>query len=657
MSLKMYPLCRRGCPGERKTFWRRVRALLRGTLVLYIALTLTTAGQTSSPDLETTPPMSIKLKPMPPRSGYEAPAATVARSLVESTAAAPKDFLTHCEKTGYTETGDYAETMRLWKKMAAASPYARLLTIGKTVEGRPLYVLVASKDKAFTPAAAQATGKPLVFIQNGIHPGEISGKDATSMLLRDILTTKRHASLLDSVIILAMPVFNVDGHERFSPWHRINQNGPREMGFRATATRLNLNRDYLKADAPEMRAWLRFFTAWKPDFFLDNHVTDGMDHQYDVTLDMPTEQNIWPCVGAWSHATFLPRLCERLEADGHIVGPYAEPRDPSDWSKGFDVGIIEPRYSTAYVALWHRPALLVETHSLKSHRTQMWAHYDIMRHTLELVGTEGAHLRTLIRTAEQEMAQLGARYNPKAPLFLAGVPSDAGEAFTYKGVAWREETSVVTGRPVRVYESRPVDIPTKLFRKLNTTVATPLPVGYLIPPGWTGVLDVLAAHGVEMVYLKQPTTVTGETYLLTEPKWATRPFEGRLMLTGFTSRPVRLTQTFPAGTVYVPMTQPAARLIFNWLEPEGPDSAVRWGWFNTIFEQKEYAADYVFEPIARELLAKHPKLKAEFERRLAADTDFAANPRARLQFLYEQTPYYESDKDRYPVVRVLTPLP
>ncbi|QUW04395.1 peptidase M14 [Chloracidobacterium validum] len=601
-------------------------------------------------------PAPIKLEPMPPRSGYEAPAAALARSLAESTAAAPKAFLTRCEKTDYAETGTYAETVALWKKMATASPYAELVAIGETAEGRTLYVLVASKDKAFTPTRAHKTGKPVVFIQNGIHPGEISGKDATSMLLRDILITKRHAAILDSVILVTMPVFNADGHERFSPWHRINQNGPREMGFRATATRLNLNRDYVKADAPEMRAWLRFFTAWKPDFFMDNHVTDGMDHQYDVTLDMPTEQNIWPTVGAWSKETFLPKLYERLEADGHVVGPYAEPRDARDWSKGFDVGVIEPRYSTTYVALWHRPALLVETHSLKSHRTQTWAHYDLMVHALAIIGAEGARLRNLVTEAERDMARLATREGPRKAFFLAGTPGDTGTPFTYKGVAWREETSLVTGQPVRVYESRPIDIPTTLFTKLKTTAAVPLPAGYLIPAAWTSVIEVLAAHGVELRRLRKAVTVTGETYRLSEPIWAARPFEGRLRLTNFTTRRIQVTRTLPAGTVYVPMDQPAARVIFNWLEPEGPDSAVRWGLFNTMFEQKEYAADYVFEPIARELLARNPKLRAEFERRLAEDADFAASPHARFQFLYERSPYYETDKDVYPVVRALEPL-
>lgn len=631
---------------------RRLRASL--ALILGAGLTLTALGQSPIPDTKPVLPMPIQLEPMPPRSGYESPAAAVARSLTDSAAAAPKPFLTRCEKTDYLETGSYAETVALWKKMAAASPYAECLPFGETAQGRPLYVLVASKDKAFTPARAARVEKPIVLIQNGIHPGEIAGKDATSALLRDILITKRQAALLDAALILAIPVFNADGHENASPWHRINQNGPREMGFRATATRLNLNRDYLKAETPEMRAWLRLFTAWKPDFFIDNHVTDGMDHQYDVTLDMPTEQNIWPTVGAWTKETFLPQLYERLEADGHVVGPYAEPRDPSDWAKGFDVGVIEPRYSTGYVALWHRPALLVETHSLKSHRTQMWAHYDVMARALALVGAEGARLRGLIRAAEAGLAELAAGAKP---LFLAGKHSDAGTAFTYKGVAWREETSVVTGRPVRVYENRPVDIPTQLFSKLATTAAPTVPAGYLIPAEWTTVVETLAAHGVVLKRLKKAVTVACEAYRLRDPKWAARPFEGRVMVTSLTVQRIRTTKTFPAGTAYVPMTQPAARVAFNWLEPEGPDSAVRWGLFNAIFEQKEYAADYVFEPIAREMLRRNPKLRAEFERKLAEDAEFAASPRARFQFLYERSPYYEADKDAYPVVRIFEPLP
>jgi hypothetical protein len=599
--------------------------------------------------------MPIKLSPMPPRSQYEAPAAKEAKSLVESTAASPKAYLTDFERSNYLETGTYDATVALWKKFEKASPFVKLLDIGRTPQGRTLYVCVVSKDKAFTPKAAEKTGKPVVFIQNGIHPGEISGKDATSMLLRDILVTKRHAAILDSVIILAMPVFNIDGHENTSPWHRINQNGPTEMGFRANANRLNLNRDYVKADAPEMRAWLRFYSEWLPDFLIDNHVTDGMDHQYDVTIDMPAEQNIWPTVGGWVKRDFLPKLYAAMEADGHIMGPYAEPRD-EDWSKGMDIGVIEPRYSTSYAAIQNRPALLVETHSLKSHRTQTWSHYDIMLRSLEILGQGGRELRQVVRGADADIARLAETYNPRGSLFLAGTFGDEGTPTVYKGVKSHLETSEITGRQIRVYDPEPVDIPTVFFYKLKTTAAPSVPLGYLIPREWTNIIEVLEAHGVKLTRLKKPVTAQCETYRFSDAKWSPRPFESHLAMTAFKTARTKETRVYPAGTVWVPMNQRAARVAFNWLEPEGPDSAVRWGYFNAIFEQKEYFSDYVFEPIARELLKRNPKLKAEFEKKIAEDPQFAANPRERLSFLYKRTPYYEPDKDFYPVARVISPL-
>ena len=220
-----------------------------------------------------------QVPPMPPRSQWETPAMKQAQSLADSTASASKDWLIVAERTSFRETGDYAETLAFYRTLEKASPLARLIEFGKTAEGRPLLVLVASKDKAFTPESARRTAKPVVMLQNGIHAGENGGKDAAMMLLRDILVTRRRAALLDHSIILSIAVFNADGHERQSPYNRINENGPARMGFRVTAQRLNLNRDYIKADTPEMRAWLRLYSAWLPDMLIDNHVTDGSDVQ------------------------------------------------------------------------------------------------------------------------------------------------------------------------------------------------------------------------------------------------------------------------------------------------------------------------------------------------------------------------------------------
>ena len=207
-----------------------------------------------------------------------------ARNLNDSTQRSPKDLLTVAEKSKWQDTGNYQEAVDLYRKLAAASPYARLIDIGETPAGRRMYIMVVSKDKAFDAAAARSTGKPIVFFQNGIHAGENGGKDAAMMLLRDILVTKKYESLLDTAIILSMPVYNVDGHELVSPYNRFNEQGPREMGFRVTAQRYNLNRDYMKADAPETQNWLKMFNKWQPDLFIDNHVTDGQDLQYDSTV-------------------------------------------------------------------------------------------------------------------------------------------------------------------------------------------------------------------------------------------------------------------------------------------------------------------------------------------------------------------------------------
>ncbi len=286
-----------------------------------------------------------------------------ARSLAASTAAAAPGWRTHAERTDFRETGSYGEAVDFYTRLAAASPFARLVEIGRSSEGRPLLLLIASRDRAFTPEAARRTGRPVVLLQNGIHPGENGGKDAAMMLLRDLLVTRRLGRLLDSVIVLSIPVFNPDGHERVSPWNRINENGPAEMGFRVTARRLNLNRDYMKADTPEMRAWLRMYGAWLPDLLIDNHVTDGGDAQYDATFAAHTEQDIAAPVGSWMKNQFLPELFRRLEASGHVPGFYIEGRAAG--GKALAVMTASPRYSTGYAAARNRAALLVETHSLE----------------------------------------------------------------------------------------------------------------------------------------------------------------------------------------------------------------------------------------------------------------------------------------------------
>jgi hypothetical protein len=589
--------------------------------------------------------LQAALQPMPPSSLAETEAMREARSVRESTAAAPQGWLTHAEQTEFRETGSYAGCVEFYRRLAEASRFARLEEIGRTSEGRPLYVLIASRDRAFTPAAARRTGKPVVLLQNGIHAGENGGKDAAMMLLRDLLVTRRLEKLLDSVIVLSIPVFNADGHERVSPWNRINENGPREMGFRVTARRLNLNRDYLKADAPEMRAWLRLYTQWLPDLLIDNHVTDGGDAQYDVTVAAHTEQDIAPPVGAWVKNQFLPDLFRRLESLGHVPGFYIEGRAAG--GKALAVMTASPRYSTGYAAAQNRAALLVETHSLKSFRTRVWSHYDIMRASLERVAETAAALRR----ASLEADRLQAAVAPGTPVFLEGTPAGEGEPYVLRGMKAEQVPSPVSGGTVARYTAEKADQHVILVRTLAPKVAPPAPHGYIVPREWPEIIELLALHGVEMIPLEQPAEGEFGTLEFSDVRFAAAPFEGRFRVLSFAAAARTVRRAVAAGSVYVPVAQRAGKVAMHLLEPDAPDSAVRWGFFLPVFEQKEYFSEFVFEPFARKMLEMNAQLRAEFEEKLKADSAFASSPRARLQWLYQRSPYAEPDRDVYPVLR------
>lgn len=595
-------------------------------------------------------PPQVAMPSYPPRSAFEPAAAAAAKSLAESTAASPQDLLTLAEKTNWRQTGRHADSLNLARRLEKASPFVKVLTIGKTPQGRDLFVVVVSKDKAFTPAAAKATGKPIIFLESCIHPGEVDGKEASEMLLRDIVVSKKHAAWLDQAIFLSLPIFNVDGHERFSAHNRINQDGPDEMGFRATAQRLNLNRDFIKADAPEMRAWLKFFTAWLPDFFIDNHVTDGADFQYDITIDIVENQEIWPTVGQWVKSSYLPYLEDAMSTDGHVMGWYGGPVDRSDPTKGFAKSTYTPRFSHGYAAIQNRPALLVETHSLKSFKTRSWAHYDVMKRSIEAVLRNPKALMDAVREADRAVAALAGT---TTPLHLDGrLGQSESRPYTFKSLRAGRKQSDLAGGPITVYEKELNDVPTRLYTKVDTTVAASMPAGYLVPAEWSDVIDRLEWHGVKTERLAKPVEVDAESYLLYDVRFAPQPFEGRVA-PSFKSKLTAMKAKMPAGTVWVPLNQRSARVALNILEPDAPDSLVRWGLMLSIFEQKEYFSDYVMEPIAVEMAKSHPELKREFDAKVASDAAFARNPRARLAWWFDRSPYYEPDKDVYPVLRVM----
>lgn len=563
----------------------------------------------------------------------------------------PAQWLTTAERTNYAKTSRYDEAIEYARRLAAASPLIEYRSIGKSGEGRDIPLLIAASNKAFTPEIARRQGKPIIFIQAGIHAGEIDGKDAGFALLRDISITKTKQSLLDDVVILFIPIYSVDGHENWSPYGRINQNGPDEMGFRANATNLNLNRDYMKADAPETRAWLRLWNEWQPDLFVDCHVTNGADFQYNVTYEYAHHGEVHPAIRDWMNTHFDGKVVPRIEARGNIVTHYVEFAG-REITGGVATFIATPRYATGYTPLRNRAGLLIETHVYKDYRSRVRGTYDMLDELIAETGRERTSLFAANKRADADIIERGKTYDANRQFPLALTITDKATQIDFKGVEYTIDESPISGARRIIYSNTPKNYKIPKFDDARVSASVPPPIAYIIPPQWKDVIERLELHGVKFERLANAAEFDIESYRLTEPRWATASFEGRVTLT---TKPVvtREKRSFAAGSVIVRLDQIAANVAIHLLEPAGPDSLLYWGFFNAIFEQKEFGDAFQIEKLAIEMMAKDPALKAEFEARLK-DEAFAKNPRARLNFFYERSPFFAKQRiGLYPVGRII----
>lgn len=563
----------------------------------------------------------------------------------------PPDHYTKVELTAFRATPSYDETLAFLRRLEKTSPYLSLSFFGTSAEGRPMPLLVASKDKAFTPDAAAKTGKPVVLVLNGIHPGEPDGKDACLILLRDLALGNR-PDLLDTLTLLVVPIYNADGHERVSKWNRPNQDGPADgMGFRTTTQGYDLNRDFLKADAPETRALLSVVAAWSPDLFVDNHVTDGSDAQATLTVSYGGEPATPEPLRAWLDAVMRPALAEVEEA-GWKTAPYIEWLDPLDPAKGIDIGPTEPRYGTGYMPLRGIPSILVEMHALKPYGERVRANEAFLSALLSRVGREPKPLK-----GARAAAGTSARSAPVgSPVVLDAVTDTSRpEKIDFPGFAWSQVVSPVTGRPRLVYDpAKPMSIPMPVYRHVKARVTVPRPAAYFVLAGWPRIEEKLAAHGIRFRKLTQPRTLPVGTYRASEAKLESTSYQGRVRMSAQIAKATE-TRTVPAGSLYVPLDTPLAPVVMHLLEPEGPDSLFAWGDLASALEMKEYIDARVLDPLALRLLKGDPKLAAEWEEKLK-DPKFAADARARYRFFYSRTPYWDESVGLLPVFRLEAPL-
>ena len=580
-------------------------------------------------------------------------------------ARAAVDWRTPAEAADFRTTPRYPESLAYARRLVAAAPrQLRIEVFGRTGEGRDLVAVIASKDGVFDPAALHRAGRPIVLVQNAIHAGEMDGKDASLALLRDMTVTKERAALLERIVPVVILIYNADGHERFGPHNRINQNGPAESGWRTQARNLNLNRDYMKADAPETRAFLKLWNRWLPDLFVDTHVTDGADYQYDTTYGFDTGPDIVKAIAEWQRDSLAPYVDASVGAAKQVIGPFINLKDESDPAKGLKAGQDLPRFSTGYVNLQNRPAVLLETHMMKDYRTRVRGTYEFLRALFEVANRDAARLIEMGRSADAATIAAGKQRDPEARVPLRVDSDGTTEPFVYRGFRSRVTQSEISGSRRIEYTREPVEITVPRETSLKVTLSVVPPRAYIVPAPWTSAIETLQAHGLRLRKLARAWEGEVETYRCETPVWHARPFEGRQVLfppgegggrslaTPGACATVRERLSFPAGSVVVPLDQRAARVAIHLLEPQAPDSLLAWGVFNSIFERKEYAEPYVMESLARDMLSKDPALQAEFERRLETDQEFAGSPEARLDFFYRRSPWWDPRVGLYPVGRL-----
>lgn len=536
------------------------------------------------------------------------------------------------EASQYVKTGRYDEAVQMCHDFARVYAGVRCEEIGRTLEDRPIVALHISRGP----------NRPTIFLQAGIHAGEIDGKDAGFWFLRDLLDGKVAAGALDHVDVEFIPCINPDGHERFSRNNRPNQRGPEEMGFRTNAARINLNRDYVKADSVEIQAALGVFRKYKPIVEVDLHVTDGAKFEHDVAVLVGAVASRADQLDETSKA-LSDALDARLTQLGHLPLPfYPSFDDEKDPASGFSVGEAPLRFSQAYATARSALGILVETHSWRPYKYRVQTTYHVLQALFEQATTQATAWQEVQRAADAADHQL--REVP--------VAFDNGPHVTqidFRGYAYEQRPSDISGANWLVYdETKPQVWRVPLHDEVVAKVSVRVPAkGYVIDGGYAALLaPVLDHHGITYEPLSGKLDL--EVYRATNVKWGAS-FEGhqRITLDGAWAHESR---TLDRGAIFVPMSQPNLRLIVQLLDPAAPDSLVQWGFVNTAFERKEYMEPYVAEEAARELLAKDPALRAKFDAALA-DPEFAKSPEKRLEFFYKLHPAWDERMNLVPIYR------
>jgi len=547
------------------------------------------------------------------------------------------------ERSNQNQTTTYDNAILFYKELAKTYPQAKLFSYGSTDFGKPLNLLVLSRDKVFDPVAIRKSDKRILLINNGIHPGEPEGIDASMMLARDLL---KNNQLPSNVVICIIPVYNIDGSFNRTSTSRANQNGPEAYGFRGNSKNYDLNRDFIKTDSKNSAAFQLLFNTWQPEVFVDTHTSNGADYQYTMTLIPTQKDKLNSILSGYLTQNMVPDLYSEMQKKGFELIPYINSVEetPEAGITGF---IESPRYSTGYAALHNTIGFMPETHMLKAFNKRVESTYKLLQTYVDLVSRDAKIIGQNKRKADEAVAK-----QQSFPLSWK-LDEKVFDSLTFKGFTAKYKPSTVSGADRLYYDrNEPFTKQIKYWNKFEPLVTVEKPVAYVIPKAWDRVITLLKLNGIKVQQLANDSELEVDSYYITDYKTAARPYEGHYLHNTVQLTTKQLSLKFYAGDYIVYVNQPQNRYIVETLEPQATDSFFNWNFFDSILDQKEHYSAYVFEDTATGLLKDNPELQKKLDQKKSADAEFAKNPRAQLEFVYKNSNYYESTHLRYPIVRL-----
>lgn len=558
-----------------------------------------------------------------------------------------QNFNTEFEISNGGNTATYRQTIDFYQNLSKSYKEISIQEIGKTDSGFPLHIIIFNTEGKTSLESIYKTSKATILINNGIHPGEPDGIDASMMLLRDITQNKKLKNKFSNTIICIIPIYNIGGSLNRNSTSRVNQNGPKSYGFRGNARNFDLNRDFIKNDTKNSQTFTEIFHLIDPDVFIDNHVSNGADYQYTLTHLFTQHNKLGGELGTFLNDKMLPKIEKDLQNKNLYATPYVNVFNKVP-DGGFSQFFDNSRYSTGYTSLFNTLGFMVETHMLKPYKQRVKATYEMLLSSLNFLAENGKHIKELRKKA------LERAFTKNTYPIKWEIDSSKISTLQFKGYEGKYVKSEVTGLERLKYDqTKPFTKPVKYYKNFKPTSKIEIPKAYIIPQAWWKIIKRLDLNNIEYQKFGSDTTIIVESYKIKDYKTVENIFEGHYLHYNTQISKSIKSVSFSKGDLYISTQQRGNRYLIETLEPEAIDSFFNWNFFDTILQQKEGFSPYVFEDLALEILESNPDLKSKFEQKKKTDRDFAKNWYAQLRFIYQNSKYTEKAYLQYPVYRVL----